>query len=147
MTCPLQTEQCEVRPAYCDLVTICSQLNLFFQDSTYQGDRFNGPSSQQHSQYLSQFSQVGQAPGHLSPLTCHLSPVTCHLSPVTCHMSPVTCHLSSSEPVPGPIHQGIPQVGQLGQHLGTGVKKYVLMPQYDTILVQYSGRWKKKQIL
>ena len=29
------------------------------QDSTYQGDRFNGHmGSQQHSQYLSQFSQV-----------------------------------------------------------------------------------------
>ena len=31
-----------------------------WQDSTYQGDRFNGHmGSQQHSQYLSQFSQVG----------------------------------------------------------------------------------------
>ena len=31
----------------------------FWQDSTYQGDRFNGHmGSQQHSQYLSQFSQV-----------------------------------------------------------------------------------------
>ena len=30
-----------------------------WQDSTYQGDRFNGHmGSQQHSQYLSQFSQV-----------------------------------------------------------------------------------------
>lgn len=36
-----------------------SQLDgLLSQDSTYQGDRFNGQlSSQQHSQYLSQFSQ------------------------------------------------------------------------------------------
>jgi len=35
-----------------------SQIDgLLSQDSTYQGDRYNGPSSQQHSQYLSQFSQ------------------------------------------------------------------------------------------
>ena len=61
VTCTASLMDCSHRQAH----TVMSSMRHMmmattWQDSTYQGDRFNGHmGSQQHSQYLSQFSQVG----------------------------------------------------------------------------------------